>query len=147
MERTWILVCNAGGARLYSGTHAHLTLLRELDHPAGRMRGADLVSDRAGRTRKTISGKSPRTAVDPRTPPRAAEARRFAGVLARMLEEGRVTDAYDRLALVAPPHFLGLLQEVLPRQVKRRLAASVPSDYWRLNPEPLLDALIEARVL
>lgn len=33
-----------------------------------------------------------------------------------MLERGRVEHRYDRLILVAPPHFLGTLRQVLDAQ-------------------------------
>jgi protein required for attachment to host cells len=134
MERTWILVANAAGAKVYDAGRAQLSLLREIEHPEGRLRDAELVSDRSGRTRKAIGGMAPRTAVDPQTTPRAAEARRFALHLGKELDRARAAGEVEALVIVAPPHFLGLVQELLPRQVKRRLRASLARDYVALDP-------------
>jgi len=81
------------------------------------------VSDRAGRVRQRVGAR--RSAADARTPPKAVEAERFARELTSLLHEGLGRHDYDRLVLVAPPHFLGLLRECASVPVREAITASV----------------------
>ena len=67
MSTTWILVGNAARARLYenTGIGKGLKLLSEFLHPQSRMKGVDLVSDRAGFVQGVGNGHAARqTATD-----------------------------------------------------------------------------------
>lgn len=59
-----------------------------------------------------------RPAAAPDTAPKWVEAQKFARQLAGRLEAGLNARAYDSLAVVAPPQFLGLLRQVLSENVK-----------------------------
>jgi Protein required for attachment to host cells. len=50
MSITWILIANAGEARLFAnlGPNKGLKLLKKMDHPASREKASELVSDRPG---------------------------------------------------------------------------------------------------
>jgi protein required for attachment to host cells len=52
-------------------------------------------------------------ASQPKTDPKTNEARHFAQELARELNHGRASGLVERLILVAPPAFMGLLNEKL----------------------------------
>ena len=132
MNDHWILVADAGRARVFS-THdagATLALIRELDHPAGRKRSQELVSDEAGRIDK--GGRGILSAMDPPTDPHEHQARQFAETLTDLLDESH--PFYARLTLVAPPHFLGLLMASLSKKTVNALAGSFPLDLTRLTP-------------
>ncbi len=62
-----------------------------------------------------------------------------------MLERGRVEHRYDRLILVAPPHFLGTLRQVLDAQVQACVVAELDKE---LVAEPLdrLHARVQAHL-
>ena len=53
--------------------------------------------------------------------------------LAKALEDGLLKEAYERLILVAPSAFLGLLQSELSDRVRGRIAALVDKDYLHLD--------------
>lgn len=131
MSTTWILVANASQAKLYAnhGPKRGLELVKELDHPESREKAANLVSDRPGHNQGHGGGHG---AFVQATDPKEHEADRFALELARELEDGRVSNAYDRLILVSSPAFLGLINNKISTQVKGKLSESIEKDYTRL---------------
>jgi protein required for attachment to host cells len=150
MQTTWILVCDASRARLFAteGREGEWQLLRELSHPLSRTHNTDLTTDRSGVTQ---SGSSARTgfrgestrAYEPTTYPKEAEAQHFAQLLAGALDEGRVRGAFERLVLVAPPHFLGLLRAELSGPLAKLVVASLDKDYTQEQARALPGRLEE----
>ena len=136
MSTTWILVANASQAKLYtnSGPKKGLELLKELLHPESREKAANLVSDRPGHIQGHGNGHG---SYVPATDPKENEADRFALELARELEDGRTSNAYDRLIIAASSPFLGMLNGRLSSQVKGKLAESIEKDYTRLPVKEL----------
>ncbi len=130
--RTWIVLADAATARLYEqgGPHGKWALVSELQHPESRARDSDLVTDRPGRVKQS---KGYRSAMEPRTHPHKVEVKKFARQLAKALEDGLLKNAYDRLILVAPPAFVGLLRGELSDRVRGRIAALVEKDYLHLD--------------
>src|SRR5207244_3473746 len=84
-----------------------------------------------------------RTSMEPRTWPKEAEAERFAELLAHYLEDATSTHAFDALVLVAPPHFLGMLQRTLARQTAKHLTATVDKDLAMFDAAEIRQRLIE----
>lgn len=146
MNATWILVCDASRARLFStpGKGRPWTLVQELNHPESRLKGSEIMSDQPGRVRQSM-GAGTRPAMEPHTPPKQVEAEHFAQQLAGVVEHGHGRNDFSRLVLVAPPHFLGLLRKSLSDQCSKRVVASLDKDYTELKerelPERLADVL------
>ena len=139
--RTWILLADAANARLYvSGERpGDWTLLRELEHPESRMRPSELLSDKPGRVKQSTGS---RAALEPPTPRKKVEAERFARELAQVLDEGVVSGACERLVLVTPPAFLGILRDKLPPRVAERVSDVIEKDYLHLD-QPTLKKRLE----
>jgi len=145
--RTWILLADAASARLYvpGERPGDWTLLRELEHPESRMRPSELLSDKPGRVKQSTGS---RAALEPPTPRKKVEAERFARQLAQVLDEGVVSGACERLVLVAPPAFLGVLRDKLPSRVAARVSDVIEKDYLHLDQPTLkkrLERELEAR--
>jgi len=145
--RTWILLADAASARLYvSGERpGDWTLLREIEHPESRMRPSELLSDKPGRVKQSSGS---RAALEPPTPRKKVEAERFARGLAQALDEGVVSGSCERLVLVAPPAFLGVLRDKLPPRVTARVSDVIEKDYLHLDHLTLkkrLERELEAR--
>ncbi len=132
MSTTWILVANAARARLYenTGIGKGLKLLSELDHPESRMKGSELVSDRAGYVQGVGNGHASRQQA---TDPKQNEAEHFALEIARNLEHGRGQNKYERLILVAGSPFLGILKARLPDQISSLISDTLDKDYTSAN--------------
>lgn len=128
MSTTWILIGNSARARLYenSGIGKGLNLLSEFDHPESRMKGSELVSDRAGYVPGVGNGHASRQQA---TDPKQNEAEHFALEIARTLEHGRGQNKYERLILVAGSPFLGILKSRLSDQVVSLISDTLDKDY------------------
>jgi len=124
MKKTWILAAHRSGAKFYEHTGpGALTLLRTIDHPAGRLMDQEIVTDRPGR--KYEGGSSLQGTADPEVDPARHEAETFARSLAAALTEGRNAHAFERLVLVAEPRFLGLLRAELDAPTAAMVVGSV----------------------
>ena len=136
---TWILIADSAQARLFAtdrGYGGPWRLVRSFSHPLSTVKASELVSDRPGRVQQSMADGS-RSAAEARTPPREVEAEHFARALADALDRGR--GQYARLVLVAPPHFLGLLRQIVSETVGNTVAISVDRN-WTDLPEQELPA-------
>lgn len=147
-RNTWILVCDASRARLFreAPKHKGLELIQELDHAESRAHVRDLMADANGRkpvgpvpARSTNGqgGAYGRPGAEPDTDAKEVEAQKFARELSSVLERGLFDHAYDRLVLVAPPHFLGTLRQTVSTQVQKRLEITIDKDLTQIPPKDL----------
>ena len=137
---TWVLVCDASRARVFAARRSaedgfHLRLLREFENPAGRARVSDLVSDRPGRVRQSSTGATPSMAAQHDAA--EVESDRFAHDLGRHLEQGFDAHDFERVVLVAPPRFLGVLRQKLSDPVARAVRLSLDKDFTMLEERDL----------
>jgi len=149
MGKTWILVAHEAGARLFDndGIGHGLALLESIDHPEGRARDRDIDSDRPGRSFRKNSGDPRRAAMGQSESPHDRVISDFSRELADKLRHGRVQNHFDRLVLVAPPRFLGLLRAALDGPTSRLVIASIHKDLATSNEAELIQHLGEVIVI
>lgn len=137
--RTWIVVCDASRARFFMAREdtEHWIKFEEFEHPASRVRGMDLVTDRPGRQMQSQGFN--KGAEEPRTDAREVEELRFAHYIGETLDSAHAQNAFDRLVIVAPPVFLGILRRELSDRVKRSIYATLDKDYTSLADRELQD--------
>jgi protein required for attachment to host cells len=138
---TWILNGNSSRARLFSapGVAGPWTLVRMLEHPGSRAKVSELVTDDRGRSRQSLTRARP--AMEPEVSPKRMEAIRFAEILARVLEDGLDRREYERLVIIVPPRFLGLLRRRMPKRVAARVGAVLEKDYTALEAREVKEQL------
>lgn len=145
MTMTWILVANRAQARLFEspGPGKGPRLVREIEHPEGRLATHELGSERPGRS---YDSHGPgRHAMGKEHDAAEQTAIRFAKRLSLLLEEGRTRNQFTKLVLVAEPRFLGQLRDALSRETATRLAASLDKDLPGIGAQDLarhLDSVI-----
>lgn len=139
MTTTWILIADAGRARLLAWTPEDRSLrtVSNIDHPAGRAPGRDLVSDRPGRRAGDGSSRGATDGADPR----AKQEDRFAASLAEHLESAAADGGFDDLAVVAPPAFLGRLRAAWSKSVAGRVREELGVDLAGLPDAALKERL------
>ena len=130
MATTWILVAHEAGARLFEnrGPGKGLELLEEVEHAAGRERDREIVSDRPGRSFRKNSGDPRRAAMSRSEGPHDRAVASFARELAHNLQHERTQNRFERLVLVAPPRFLGLLRSSLDTPTAHLVVGSLAKD-------------------
>ena len=141
----WILITDAVRARIFSADprYGTLQLQQVLKHPLSRAHDHEIAGDEPGRM-LNVAGRADRSAMDPRSNPHAVEVRQFARELADALRAGYDRRAYDGLAIVAAPHFLGILRHALGPHLRRRLQACVPRNCTRVARKNLAKSLGDA---
>jgi len=124
----WVMVANASEARIleYRGPENPMELLKEIPHPEGRKKGRDLITDRPGKNMRGASKAS--HAYDPPISAEQHEAELFARHLADYLDKEGALRKFDRLVLVAPPSFLGLLRKSLSKPLAQKIIREIPKD-------------------
>lgn len=137
MPETLILVADAARARLFAARrNAPWQLVRAFAHPRSAMKGSDLITDRPGRLHQP-TGDGHRSAADPRTDPKRVEMQAFARELADALDTVVTARHAQRVALVAPPKFLGELREALHTPVRQVVSGSLDADLTGLAEHEL----------
>lgn len=156
---TWIVVADTACARffrvarqqsparklvhdlLHLGPTDVLVEIEALFHPESRLPDRALTGDAPGLS--SVAGMRSKFGMDEKVTPKEAEGIRFAKELAQLLKAHNRHD--DRLYLIAPPHFLGLLRSSLDSSVTTNTVREIDQDLTRLGakeirghlPEPL----------
>lgn len=133
MLKTWLVVADRSRGRIFSLPSARgaLSELEDLVHPESRAHERDLRTDRPGRRFGGYGalGKS-NTAHD-------QEALEFARELATRLDAGRTGGEFERLILVAPPDFLGLLRKALNAQTAKLVDREITKNFAQLKADEI----------
>jgi len=120
----WVLVADNSRARFFAVEKAAgpLQEVRDLLYPEARLREGDLVSDRPGRDHNPSAG-AHGFGTDGSHKQDGAD--RFALAVCNALDTARSDGAFDKLYIVAAPHFLGLLRKHQSSPLKQMVAGEV----------------------
>jgi len=140
--RIRVVVADQSEARFFDVEHhdGELRPAGQLSDPLAHLHDRDLKSDRPGRRfdRAPIqAGRRGATAhhgIGSERKPRKHEAVLFARKIGEALATARRADQFDRLVLMAPPAFLGMLREALPAALHESVAAEIAKDLVRESP-------------
>ena len=146
---TRIVVADQAEARIYDLKRpaAPMSLVRQLNNPAGRLHDRDLKSDRPGRVfdrAPSVRGRRgaiPHHATGGERSPRRIAAQRFARVIAKDLDRGLRKREFDRLAIVAGQPFRGILIAALSKSLKVSVTAVVAKDLVHQSERKLREHL------
>jgi len=135
---TWIVAADGARARIFEiiDPERRLRELESLDHPRGRAHNRDLKSDAQGRYFSHGGGPRVHSATR-QVSPVQHENELFAKTIARRLDKARSKRRYDKLYLIAPPEFLGLLREKLGKEARKATTEEINKDLSRLEPRDL----------
>ncbi|MFC4526993.1 host attachment protein [Dyella halodurans] len=141
MSNAWILVSDAAKARLFEmarPSHAlvEIACFTNLD---GRNTNRNGLGHRLPRSKDSLG--PTRHANAPHRTWREKHAHQFAKSLKKALINGQVHHQFERLFLVAPPRFLGVLHESLDDHLAAQVAGEIGNDLIALRPSDLLDRL------
>ena len=145
MNNVWVLVCDAAKARIFEIRQGEPTW-HPVDlvlHEGSRSKASELVSGRSGS--KSSEGRSVHhNALAPASSPKEVEKDAFAHTLATTLDQALRSARFGKWALVAPPHFLGLMRKELTSELEKHLLTTVDKDYNDLSVHELSERLRDA---
>lgn len=127
MQPTWIVVADAGRARVLEMQGKSLEEIEDFVNPAERNDNADLRTDSHGR----FYGKGEREeghTAEPSVQPKEHEAELFADLIAQYLNDARNQNKYAKLQLIAAPEFLGLMRTKLDENVRSLVESELSKD-------------------
>jgi protein required for attachment to host cells len=139
-----VLVANASQADIYSRekTHSPLELLRSINQPEARAKEQDLVSDAPGRAFDSAGqGRHALESVQTEKNHRRAA---FARQIAALLDEGRQSNNYQQLIIIAAPALLGELRAQLNPATRKLVTTELDKDIVGQGPVVVAD-LIDAQ--
>lgn len=136
MNRTWIVVADACRARFFAADRpaGPLVEMESLSNPQARLHEGDLVSDRAGRD---VSGNGGRHGLGTPNAAKTESTQRFAGEVCAVLEDGRRRHAFDRLYVLSPPTFLGMLRRHQSNGLRGLVTREIAKDVSTQTPEQI----------
>lgn len=143
--RVRIVVADQSEASFYELEQAGMPpkLVQRLEDAQAHLHDRDLKSDRPGRVFDHAPAQGSRRgavahhSTGGERSPRKVEARRFARRVADELDQAWLQHRYDRLVVMAPPTFLGLLREQMPPSLQSVLTATIDKDLVHETPEVL----------
>ena len=153
--KTWVVVADAARARFFSveenaGAHegsqfapsgealaGTLVEIKDLSHPASLKKTSEMASDAPGMS--SVAGMHSKFGMDEKVTPKEAEAMRFAKEVAEYLKHEIA--AYDRLYVVTPPHFLGLLRADLDKAVHDKVVGELRKELTHFPAEQIREHL------
>jgi protein required for attachment to host cells len=140
---SWIIIADANRARIFSLQTQHFAnedaldknwrLIQELNHNDSHKKTQDAISDKAGSGDFGTFVKG--------SDPKDASAALFAQHLAAYLEKGRIEHHYNELILIAPPHFMGVINKHITKAVTLLVQTSIDKDYTSENEKFIAEHL------
>ena len=133
--KTWLVVANMEMAFIYDFTDQQNTaalrdhLVKSFDFPKGGLKNSELKTDEPGRYQ---SMGAPSSGYEPDTSPHQVELVHFSRLIAEYLLAEKLAHHYEHLILCAEPHFIGILDAHLPKQVKESVTKRLHKDYIHL---------------
>ena len=137
MTTTWILSANRSSASLFESNWPGKSMrrLQEIPHPQGKMKNQDIDTDKPGRIFDSFG--EGRHSTSPKQESTEHIAQQFALKLAELLNKGRLTNAYDKLVLIAEPKFLGVLRAALDKNTELLITQTVNKNLVDIKEEDL----------
>ena len=137
MSKSWILVADAARARLFElpSRNANMMEIACYTYPDSRSPGQHGANGRLPRAQE--SANAIRHAIEPHTSLQEKHLAQFAEMLRETLKRGRMEERYDKLVLIAPPRFLGVLRECLDKRTRECVVDEIGLDLIGLSPVEL----------
>lgn len=129
MNTTWILAADGTRARIFEtfdGKEVHE--LQDMLNPHGRDAERDINTDAQGRW--TGGGQSRQAAhsYEPDVTPLKREEQRFSKRIGDFLDKASTEHRFDKLCVIAPPQFMGMLRENMGENAKKVIEEEIVKD-------------------
>ena len=140
---TWIVCADGNKANIYLRRHrfSQFEAVQSLDEPEARLRERDLVSAAPGRSFDSVG--QGRHAMEPDHTEKHRLKQDFAHRIVDVVESGRKSGQFGRLALVAAPAMLGMLRNQLSDTTAKLIVAEISKDVT-CEPTEVIAKLLDA---
>lgn len=134
MPKTWILAGDSSRVRIFeaSSPKLHLQEIADFANPQGRGTNRDLRTDSYGHYSGTVERAQGETA-EPRIDAITHEVEMFSKEVGKYLDKARTEHRYNKLRLIAPPKFLGMIRQNLGKEAQKLVDEELVKDVSRLS--------------
>ena len=141
---TYIVVADAARARIFTRDSLNLAEKASLVHAAGRLHEGDLITDRRGADVHESTSSTSRSSGEENVASKH-ENELFAKEVAQHLYSARVENSLEKLIMVAPPKFLGLLRDKLDGPTQKLVIHSLSKDLSKASLAEIQTAVSDLR--
>lgn len=140
-KKTWILVADAGQARILEPVSegAGLKSIAGMAFHNELPPTHELVNDRQARAIESVGGA--RHGIEPKTDPRRKEKRHFAEEIAERLEAEFNRKAFQALIVVAAPQWLGDFRKACSEALRGAIAREIDKDLTKSSDADVAKSL------
>jgi protein required for attachment to host cells len=165
MQTTWVIAADSNRARIFelSAGGDKLNEIEDMFNPEGRQQLGEQVSDAEGNFAQggpsrgmgstgpgvmgaAIGGaRGQGSTGEPQETVREHDINMFSKQLVRYLDQARNEHRFDKLRVIAPPKFLGLIRQNMSKEVQKMVEAEIPKEITGLetrNVEQYLQSLL-----
>lgn len=141
---TYIVVADAARARIFTRDALNLAEKESLVHAEGRMHEGDLITDNPGADVHESMSSSSRSSAEGGTALQH-ENELFAKEVVQRLYSARVDNSMEKLIMVAPPKFLGLLRAKLDNSTQKLVIHTLSKDLSKASLADIQNAVSDLR--
>lgn len=141
---TYIVVADAARARIFTRDALELAEQESMVHAAGRLHEGDLITDRRGADVHESMSTTSRSSGEEGAASRH-ENELFAKEVVQRLYTARVDNRMEKLIMVAPPKFLGLLREKLDNPTQKLVIHTLSKDLSKASLSDIQEAVSDLR--
>ncbi len=141
---TYIVVADAARARIFTRDALNLAEHESLIHAAGRLHEGDLITDSRGADVHESTSTTSRSSGEEGAASQH-ENERFAKEVAQRLYSARVGNSMEKLIMVAPPKFLGLLRNKLDNATHKLVIHTLSKDLSKASLSDIQNAVSDLR--
>jgi protein required for attachment to host cells len=137
MPTTWVIAADGSRARIFevSDDGKKLQEIEDMLNPEGRELDHEIARDYEGR----FYGKGERFMAhtnEPDATPKQHKVELFSKHLSRVVDQARKEHRFDKLRLIAPAKFLGLIHHDLSKEAQKMIDVEIPKDIsWFEGPD------------
>lgn len=165
MQTTWVIAADSNRARIFelSAGGDKLSEIEDMYNPEGRQSMGEQVSDAegsfaqggpvrgGGSTGPGVAGaaiggsRGQGSTGEPQETWREHDINMFSKQLVRYLDKARNEHRFDKLRVIAPPRFLGLIRQNMNKEVQKMVEEEIPKEITGLdtrNVEQYLQSLL-----
>ncbi len=142
MQTTWILIADSSRARIFETESSEQNFLEVQDfaNPQGRANVRELNTDAYPRHGTADRGQQAST-WEPSVNAVEHETELFTKNLSQYLDKARTDHRFDKLCLIAPPKFLGLIRKNLSKEAQKMVEEEIAKDISWFGSKDIEDYL------
>jgi protein required for attachment to host cells len=148
MQTTWILAADSSRARIFEELDEahHLKEIEDFSNAAGHTQQMDLLEDEPERRNFGKGGRGGSIHDgEPETDPVTHENEIFSKEISKFLNKACRERRYDKLCVIAPPKFLGLLRQNLNKETRKAVEKEIVNDVSRFD-EKEIELFVQNRI-